>query len=228
MEDSQVVAYLARLLQRSGREAVLAQPGQIIWNEGVAALNSSVYRGSVDGIVRFYQAEWLAALPRAVQWEPYFQDGVTPVINPGYAAVSESKRFPLIWDQLSAPMRTWRTLMPETRAPGDVPAHAIDEWVLKTSYSNNGDSIFMREFTPKNTWLRVALESRLNPSAWLAQKRFHPAQLRTPIGPVYPCVGVYTINGKTAGAYGRLAHKAWVDFTAVDAAILVERGKHGF
>jgi len=39
---------------------------------------------------------------------------------------------------------------------------------------------------------------------------------------MHACVGVYTVNGKAAGAYARLARKPVVDFEAVDAALLVE------
>jgi hypothetical protein len=46
--------------------------------------------------------------------------------------------------------------------------------------------------------------------------------LETPDGPMHACVGVYTIDGKAAGAYGRLSSKPVIDYTAVDVAVLVQ------
>ena len=39
---------------------------------------------------------------------------------------------------------------------------------------------------------------------------------------MYPCVGVYTIDGRAAGAYVRLSHRPIVDYRAIDAALLIE------
>ena len=44
----------------------------------------------------------------------------------------------------------------------------------------------------------------------------------TPAGQRHFCVGVYTVNGKAAGAYVRLSEKPLIDFSAVDAALLLE------
>jgi hypothetical protein len=38
---------------------------------------------------------------------------------------------------------------------------------------------------------------------------------------MYPCIGVYTVNGRAAGAYGRLSWRQVIDFSAVDVAVLV-------
>ena len=36
------------------------------------------------------------------------------------------------------------------------------------------------------------------------------------------CVGIYTVNGRAAGAYARLSEKPVIDFAAVDVALLLE------
>ena len=38
---------------------------------------------------------------------------------------------------------------------------------------------------------------------------------------MYPCLGVYTIDGRAAGIYGRIAPKPFIDYAAVDVAVLV-------
>ena len=115
MEDQQVIAYVAALLQRRGCIAIIADPRQIRWANGVARIGGV---GAVDAVFRFYQAEWLAGLPSWLGWSCFFRGGVTPVCNPGTALLTESKRFPLTWDRLSARLDAWRALLPPTRAPG--------------------------------------------------------------------------------------------------------------
>jgi hypothetical protein len=39
-------------------------------------------------------------------------------------------------------------------------------------------------------------------------------------GDVYPCLGVYTIDSRVVGAYGRLAPRPLIDSRASDAAVL--------
>jgi hypothetical protein len=38
---------------------------------------------------------------------------------------------------------------------------------------------------------------------------------------MHACVGVYTIDGRAAGAYARLAKRPLIDYASVDAAVLV-------
>jgi hypothetical protein len=45
--------------------------------------------------------------------------------------------------------------------------------------------------------------------------------LDSPLGPVHPCIGVFTINGKTAGAYARISPQPVIDFSALDVALLL-------
>ena len=56
----------------------------------------------------------------------------------------------------------------------------------------------------------------------MAQRRFESMPIPTPLGPRHVCVGVYTVNGKAAGAYVRLSEKPLIDFCATDVALLIE------
>src|SRR5260370_746826 len=87
--------------------------------------------------------------------------------------------------------------------------------------SNNGDTVSIRSEMKAGLWARVAREASRKPELWVAQQRFEPLPMKSPIGPVYPCLGVYTINGRAAGAYGRFAAKPVIDYSAIDAAVLV-------
>jgi len=40
----------------------------------------------------------------------------------------------------------------------------------------------------------------------------------------YPCLGIFTVDGRAAGAYGRVAKKRLIDGDAQDAAVLLCEG----
>ena len=223
-EDLQVVSYVAGLLRERGARVLLAQPQHLRWRAGHAHVVSDWHRGPVDFVVRFFQAEWLAQLPRRVEWQPLIAGGRTPVANPGTAILLESKRFPLTWEQLRTTLPTWRRLLPETR---ELPRHAraIDpSWMLKSAYSNNGDDVLNCELTPRAEWRKAMRWFALPRRQWLAQRRFESLPLATPWGPMHACIGVYTVDGVAAGAYGRVSHLPIVDYRSVDAAVLIGDG----
>lgn len=222
MEDHQVIAFLARQLREHGCVPHLAKPEQIVWRNESAYLDSAWYRGPAAVIVKFYQAEWLARLPHKFGWENLFRRGKTPVANPPLAVISESKRFPLVWDELSARMPTWRTLLPETRDPRDAPWSSDESWLLKTAMCNNGDTVCMRDLMSHKAWLRSHMSVRLSPGQWIAQRRFQSVPVSAPVGSRHICIGVYTVNGRTEGAYARLSEKPVIDYSATDVALLLK------
>jgi len=222
MEDHQVIAFLAAQLHERGCQPYLAKPDQILWRDGWAHLDTARHRGPLDAIVRFYQAEWLSRLPASIGWEFFFRGGKTPVANPGSAIISESKRFPLVWDNLSAALPTWRALLPETRDPRDAPWSRDDSWLLKTALCNTGDTVSMREFMRPRDWMLTRLSAQLWPGNWIAQKQFASLPVSTPVGPRHVCVGVYTVNGRATGAYARFSQNPIIDFAATDIALLLE------
>ena len=173
-------------------------------------------------IVRFYQAEWLAQLPEHVGWQLLFRGSETPVANPVLAVITESKRFPLVWYSIAAQLPTWRALLPETHDPREVAWWKTDAWLLKTAMCNTGDTVSIRELMLAREWLQTQLSVWRRPSQWVAQRRFESVPVLTPAGPRHVCIGVYTVDGRAAGAYARLAAKPLVDFTAVDVALLIE------
>jgi glutathionylspermidine synthase len=218
MEDHQVVAHLAACLRAEGLRAGVVSLRELRWRAGRAHLLADE---GVDAIVRYYQVEWLARLPRGGPWQSMFVDGRTPVANPGLAALSESKRLPLIWDELRVALPTWRHLLPETRALSDAPWLTDDGWLLKSAYSNNGDTVSIRGAMTRGAWAKRLAEVALNPRSWVAQRRFTVVPVAHESGPLFPCIGVYVIDGKAAGAYARLANGAIVDGRARDVALLV-------
>ena len=218
MEDAQVIHYLARRLHQRGLRAHCLQPAQIEWRDGLAFFGAR----QLGALVRFYQAEWLTSLPASAGWQHYVRGARTPVLNPATCVTIESKRFPLVWDALRAPLATWRRLLPATADPRDVPWEHDDAWLLKTALCNTGDTVSARSLMPPAGWAKAARSARWFPGGWVAQRRFEPVPLATPLGAVFPCIGLYTIDGQACGAYARLSHGPIVDYAAVDIALLLE------
>jgi glutathionylspermidine synthase len=222
-DDHQVMAYVARHVEALGGRTALVSPAQVRWEGGSAYVLGATSWEPVGVIGRFFPAEWLEELPRACTWERWFRGGGTSTSNPGTALLTQSKRLPLVWDRLRTPMPTWRSLLPETRDPREVPWRASDEWVLKPALGRVGDGIGIRGVTPVREWRIISRGARWRPRWWIAQRRFEAVPFAGDGEPTYPCIGVYTIDGRAVGAYGRIANRPLVDWRARDIAVLVER-----
>lgn len=224
MEDQQVVSYLARVLRAHELDARLAGPLQIEWKSGVACLNGH----ALGSLVRFYQVEWLPRLPRRSQWTYLLAGGRTPVSNPLAGIFGESKRFPLVWSLISARLPTWTRLLPETRDPRDAPWRTDDSWLIKTAWCNTGDTVSGRGLIQSRQWRRAYWSATMYPRQWIAQRRFEPEAVASPIGDVYPCIGVYTVDGRACGAYTRISNGRVIDHRAIDAALLLTEAPSDF
>ncbi|HET9227536.1 MAG TPA: glutathionylspermidine synthase family protein [Thermoanaerobaculia bacterium] len=222
-DDRQVMVYLARELEARGRRALLAAPDHLRWRDGRARIESEWFQGELDAVVRFFPAEWLPNLPKASGWRHFFHGGRTPVSNPGAAILTQSKRFPLVWDRLETPLPAWRRLLPQTLDPRDSGwKRDPNAWVLKPSLGRVGDGIGLVGATAEKDWKQIRRGVRFGPRWWAAQRKFEAVPMRVGREAVFPCVGVYTIDGRAAGAYGRVARKPIINHLAQDAAVLVE------
>ena len=111
---------------------------------------------------------------------------------------------------------------PVNRTERDAPWRSDAGWLLKTAFCNTGDTVSAASLTPANAWRKTQWLARLFPREWVAQRRFETTSIETPLGPMYPCIGVYAIDGRAAGAYVRLSHRPVIDYRAIDAALLIE------
>jgi glutathionylspermidine synthase len=221
-DDRQVMQYLAQVFHRMGLRAIPISPGHLWWESGIARIDSSFARKSADFLVRFFPAEWLPGLP-AGAWEPWFCGGRTAMSNPGCAILIQSKRFPLTWDKLTTSLSSWRLLLPETRDPREVDTNS-PEWVLKPVLGRVGEDIGMAGITEEQHYKKVIKDVRRWPGDWIAQRRFETIAVETPDGPRYPCLGIFTVDGRAAGAYGRISSTPLIDQAAQDIAVLLSEG----
>jgi hypothetical protein len=55
----------------------------------------------------------------------------------------------------------------------------------------------------------------------VAQRRFQSLPLASRDGPRHLCIGVFTVDGKPAGFYGRLSALSTIEKHAQDVAVLI-------
>ena len=221
-DDAQVMTYLAQRLEQRGARPMLASPAHLRWRAGHAVIETAWAQGPLDALVRFFPGEWLAELPARCGWPVWFRGAATPLSNPATALLTQTKRFPLVWDALATPLPTWRALLPETHDPRDAPWRDNAEWVIKPALGRIGEDIGMAGVTPPRDHEKIARHTRRHSGEWVAQRRFVPLPLPSPETgrPLYPCIGVYTVDGRAVGAYGRIAGEPLIDWRAQDTAVL--------
>jgi glutathionylspermidine synthase len=211
-------------LQAKGRKVFTGTPRDLLWRDGRPLIKGDEGRSEVGLIVRFYQGEWLSQLPRWHHARELLAMARVPVVNPTRAILTESKRFPLVWDALGVALPTWRALLPETRDPRDVRWQADDAWIAKPVFGNTGDNVLIRQLMTAERWRQGIKNVLRKREQWVAQRRFEIVPIDSPKGPLLPCIGVYTIDGKAAGCYGRVTSGGWIDYCAQDVAILIAEG----
>lgn len=217
-DDRQVMVYLARRLAESGLEGVLTAPDRLSWRDGAARLDGR----PLAAIIRFFPGEWLVNLPRRCAWPNLVRSAGCVLCNPATALLTQSKRFPLVWDRLHVKLPTWQALLPETRGLTRRDRRPDDRWVYKPALGRVGDGVGISGVTSDRDWPRIVRSMRRHGRHWIAQRRFEAVALATPRGPMYPSLGVFVIDGRASGIYGRAAQRPLIDFKAMDVAVLIE------
>jgi len=219
-DDQQMMLFLAQRVAGPERSVHLASPSHIRWNGGRAFLQAAWWQGPLDLVVRFFPADWLCSLPRASGWPSLFAGSLTPLSNPATAILTQSKRFPLVWDALQTRVPAWRRLLPETRDPRDVAWRSSPDWIIKPAFGRVGEGVGILGVTASDEMRQIGRAARFWPSGWVAQRRFHIRPIDMSGTQVFPCLGVYTLDTRVVGAYGRLAPVPLIDARAADAAVL--------
>ena len=214
------MVYLQDALRQVKLTSCLASPAQLHWTQGTPRMNTDWRQGNVDFILRFFPAEWLPRLRSG--WTDYFTSGRCPACNPTSALLVQSKRFPLVWDELRTAVPTWRSLLPETRDPYNM--HGLDRassaWLIKPAWGRIGEDIAMQGVSLAKDWRRLSRKTWFDPRRWVFQRRFATVPVHAAGQDWYPCIGVYTVNQKVVGAYGRVATQPIITSKAKDVAVL--------
>ncbi len=239
-EDLSMIAIYKTWLEERGCRVTLGSP----FNLGLDKQRRvSVMGEPVDLILRHYKTDWWGE--REIVWTTQAEfldpdpldrellllleaenEGRVTVVNPFGSVVTQNKlAMALMWERqelFSAEAREWiAELIPETRRATELDLHQLsrEEWVLKSVYGCEGDSVICGAFAKPQDW-ELALAT-LIPCHWIAQRFFEVAPLEdSPAEPMLPNYGVYLLGGQAAGFYTRLSSKA-TDYTAVTAPTFI-------
>jgi glutathionylspermidine synthase len=220
-DDRQVMQYLAQSLQRLDLQVVVLSPAHLTWESGFAHVASCFAKVKPALLVRFFPAEWLPNLRPSSSWTPWFCGGQTPMSNPASAILIQSKRFPLVWNELDMPLNAWRSLLPRTKCPSDVQPAFRADWVFKPVFGRVGEDVAIAGITEQRAHLEIVEAAQRQPSNWVAQRRFESVPVETDSGLRYACAGVFTLDGRAVGVYGRISTKPLIDQEAQDIAVLI-------
>lgn len=214
--------YLASELRRQGMQSVIVSPEDLIWKSNRARITRGHTRGAPDLLIPQLCADWLPRLRPGSLWKKWFGGSRTLMSNPATSVLIESKRLPLVWDELETAMPTWRTaIIPETCCPSGLKSMREGDWVLKTVFGAVGRGVAIAGISSGRAYSEAVRQAKRHPYAWVAQRRFEMQPIETPSGQRHICLGIFTVDGRAAGAFGRSSRTALTGLDAKDIVVLL-------
>ncbi len=222
-DDRQVMQFLGDKLKSMGFNIIYGAADHLKFENNIAYSLLSGNEGKVDGIIRFTPLEWLKDI-KPKTWDGYF-DTITPSCNHPVAIFAQTKRFPLIWDELEKngiKLETWRKLLPETIEVKD--AKNKEGFIFKPACGRVGEKISIKEACRDSEYEEILKDVKKHPKEYLAQKKFVSRPVIDEDGnKFHVCLGSYTVDGKHGGYYARIANAPRIDSNAADIPVLIER-----
>ena len=222
-DDRQVMQYLGDRLEKEGYKIIYGASDHIKFKEKKAYCILENNQEKIDLIFRFTPLEWLIEMkPR--RWDGYFKT-ITKSCNHPISIYAQSKKFPIIWDDLEKAgisMKTWKKLLPETV---DVRKLGSREgFIYKPIYGRVGERISIKEACKGDEYQKILKDVKKHPNQYLAQKKFQSKPLKTEDGKEYHiCLGSYMIEEEHAGYYARMSPYPRIDSYAEDIPVLIEK-----
>ena len=221
-DDRQVMQYLGDKLKSMGFEIIYGAADHLNFENQVAYSVLDGNKGKIDGIVRFTPLEWLKDI-KPKRWEGYFTT-ITPSCNHPIAIFAQTKRFPLIWDELEKngiKLSVWKKLLPETIEVKQVKDR--EGFIFKPACGRVGENISIKEACKDNEYNEILKDVKKHPKEYLAQKKFISKPVKDENGnEFHVCLGSYTVDGKHGGYYARISNTPRIDSNAADIPVLIE------
>lgn len=223
-DDRQVMQFLGDKLQKENYNIIYGAADHVRFEDKKAVSVLKGYKGALDGIIRFTPLEWLVDI-KPKYWDGYF-DTETVSCNHPIAMFAQTKRFPLIWDDLEKEgisLKTWRKLLPDTIEVSK--SLGKEGYIYKPACGRVGEKISIKEACMEGEYEEILKDVKKHPKKYLAQKKFISKPLKGIDNTEYHvCLGSYTVDGKHAGYYARISKTPRIDSNAADIPVLIERG----
>ena len=209
VEDYQILHFIGDLMEQKGYNSIYGDPAHINWLDNVAT--------NADAIVRYFPVEWLE-FAEGVDWQSFI-NSKTPSCNHPIALLTQSKRLPLIWDELGVEVPMWKELLPETKCASSFTEE--EGFILKPAFGRVGEGINIPGTLSNEEDSEIKTAAAEHPEQWVVQKMFESV----PIDGLHLNLGVFVVNGQFAGLYARSSEYAKIDSDASEIPILVGRCK---
>lgn len=220
-DDRQVMQFLGDKLEGMGIKAVYSGADHLKFENNMAISILDGNEGHVDFVFRFTPLEWLVGI-KPKRWQGFF-DILTPSCNHPVSFFTQSKKFPLAWDELEKrgiDLSTWRAMLPETLEVRD--AKQREGFIFKPVYGRVGEGISIKESCSDNEYSKIMKNVKRNPKEYIAQRMFESIPVVTEEGIKYHlCLGGFSVNGKAAGFYARISTSPRIDSRAADIPVLI-------
>ena len=208
VEDYQILHFIGDLLEQRGYQSLYIDPSHVKWEDN-KALN-------VGAIMRYFPVEWLE-FKKDTDWLSFINTQ-TPSCNHPIALLTQSKRLPLVWDELDVDIPFWKQLLPETVCPTALAQNKKDGWILKPAFGRVGEGINIPSTVSEAENQAIHTAASEYPLQWAAQKMFESV----PIDGLHLNLGVFVIDGQFAGLYGRVSKLPRIDAEASEVPVLIK------
>lgn len=222
-DDRQVMQYMGDRLKKEGYKIIYGASDHISFKYKQAYCILDGNEEKIDLIFRFTPLEWLIQMkPR--KWNGYFNTNTISCNHP-ISIYAQSKRFPLIWNELekaNIKMTTWKKLLPETLEVKNLGQKK--GFIYKPVFGRVGEKISIKEACRGNEYKKIMQDVKKHPKQYLAQKKFESLPLSGENEEKYHvCIGSYIIDGEHAGYYARVSEYPRIDSYAADIPVLIEK-----
>jgi len=198
VEDYQILRYLGDQMNRKGYKTVYLDP---------------MHKTTADAILRHYPMEWMEQR-KDVDWQGFVNQSI-PMANHPVALLAQTKRLPLVWDDLNVDVPLWKQFLPETICPSGL--CDLDGWILKPAFGRVGEGINIPGVVSDAENRDIIQAARAEPTQWVAQRLFKSV----PVEGFHLGFGVFVVDGLFAGLFARVSKSPRMDSEAGEVPVLV-------
>jgi glutathionylspermidine synthase len=223
-EDLQHCALLEKWLRGAGHATARGAPDHLRCGLRGVRLGAR----PIEGLFRFYPGEWLRLLPDLTHWIKALPR--LSVLNAPVRLLTQSKRCFGLWQRDDGLDADERSLVARYCPPtGYFDPAQVERYrgereglVLKRAFGRMGDAVLIGALASPKDWDEALAIAARQPREFAVQRRFVVAPLHFAAGTMYPTVGVYTVNGRFAGYYSRVAAQPFITHEAYHVATVLE------
>lgn len=212
-DDWQHMAFLKTQFQNLGIEAEGLSPTNVELKNGKLSYRDR----DLSAALRFFPGDWLLFSRWGNAW---FENHPANLSNPLWSLFSQNKYFPVVCEALGIELHWWKKYLPRTQRLLLSDIFKSDE-ILKPSFGRVGEDVgFLSKLRGKKRF-NVFLDILFSKGLWVKQRPFSALNLGNEHEPITACVGVYCLDGKVVGSYGRLSNEKFIGITAADCPVFV-------